>query len=109
MKKFKRASSRVLQDDIIKDLTLHVMNRVCDAALDVAQLVDTKEDMVGLHISGMVALMTQAIVNTAPKTATRAQMVRAAKLITDAVAGKFSATLDEISDEELAQSRRPAN
>lgn len=105
MKKIKRLSPRSLQDDIHKDLTIHVMNRVCDAALDVVQLVDTEQEMVGLHISGMVALMTQVIVNTMPKTATRTHMARAAKLITDAVAGKFIATIDQISDEELNNSR----
>lgn len=107
MKKPKRSAPRIsMQSSIYDDLTIHMMNKVSRAAMDVVQLADTPHEMVALHISGMLALLTQAVANSAPETATRAEIVLIVKAATDAVATKFLTSLDKLGEEEFIKMLR---
>lgn len=103
MKKPNRPS---MQPAVLADLTEHIMLKVSEAAEDVTQLVDTDEEIISLHISAMLALLTNAILNAAPRTATRAEMTMAAKLVTNTVVKKFSNSLDDLSDREIGDAVR---
>ncbi len=100
---FKRPSLRL---SIHSDLTVHIMDKVSDAALDVVQLADTEKEELSLYISGMVALLTLAILSSAPRTATRAEIATAAKMVTNTVAKKFSSSMDGLSDKEISDAVR---